>query len=52
MEIKCIKLNDMKLSVIEDGEIYKYMLPDEIAEIKDKSVKAVRDRYHYTKHQS
>jgi 23S rRNA (uracil1939-C5)-methyltransferase len=44
MKIKCIRLEEMKESITEDGSKYKYLLPDEIAEIDDKHQKIIRDK--------
>lgn len=44
MKIKCIKLEDMKVSIIEDGSKYKYLLPNEIAEIDDIHNRIIKDK--------
>ncbi len=44
MKIKCIKLEDMRISVTENGDKVKYLLPEEVAEIQDKSDKIVKEK--------
>lgn len=44
MKIKCIRLEDMKESITEDGSRFKYMLPDESAEIDDKHNRIIKDK--------
>jgi 23S rRNA (uracil1939-C5)-methyltransferase len=44
MKIKCIKLEDMKDSITEDDLRFKYLLPNEIAEIDDKNNRIIKDK--------
>lgn len=43
MNIKCVKLNEMKDSITEDGQRFRYLLPGETADVSDIKNKIIKE---------